>query len=251
MTDGLVVLSASAQPLLCPKVWRSGPPHLLLSRCEQLSGQIHCRIPIETAVRLPGRTADGLAQGLGLLLDQAERVSGCSPAPAAWPWNWKDSSRGHVVVTRTDDQYPKRLRDTLKHQARRSCLAQAISNSFQRGGIAVIGSRQHRRSRHGLRPGSRPQGRRRSPAGWSRAARAATDRLAMGAALDAGGIAFGVLADSLDRTVRQPDLRQLLLDGQLVFIDALPAYGGLLRRRGHGSQQTDLWRWRFRRRRQQ
>ena len=45
-----------------------------------------------------------------------------------------------------------------------------------------------------------------------------TDRLAMGAALDAGGIAFGVLADSLERTVRQPDLRQLLLDGQLVLL---------------------------------
>ncbi len=40
----------------------------------------------------------------------------------------------------------------------------------------------------------------------------------MGAALDAGGIAFGVLADSLERTVRQPDLRQLLLDGQLVLL---------------------------------
>ena len=45
-----------------------------------------------------------------------------------------------------------------------------------------------------------------------------TDRLAMGAALDAGGVAFGVLADSLERTVRQPDLRQLLLDGQLVLL---------------------------------
>jgi predicted Rossmann fold nucleotide-binding protein DprA/Smf involved in DNA uptake len=45
-----------------------------------------------------------------------------------------------------------------------------------------------------------------------------TDRLAMGAALDAGSVAVGVLADSLERTVRQPDLRQLLLDGQLVLL---------------------------------
>jgi predicted Rossmann fold nucleotide-binding protein DprA/Smf involved in DNA uptake len=45
-----------------------------------------------------------------------------------------------------------------------------------------------------------------------------TDRLAMGAALEAGGVAFGVLADSLERTVRQPDLRQLLMDGQLVLL---------------------------------
>ena len=40
----------------------------------------------------------------------------------------------------------------------------------------------------------------------------------MGGALEAGGIAFGVMADSLERTVRQPDLRQLLLDGQLVLL---------------------------------
>jgi predicted Rossmann fold nucleotide-binding protein DprA/Smf involved in DNA uptake len=40
----------------------------------------------------------------------------------------------------------------------------------------------------------------------------------MGAALDAGGIALGVLADSLERTVRQPDLRQLLLDSQLLLL---------------------------------
>src|SRR5260221_7142017 len=40
----------------------------------------------------------------------------------------------------------------------------------------------------------------------------------MEAAIEAGGIAFGVLADSLERTVRQPDLRQLLLDDQLVLL---------------------------------
>ena len=45
-----------------------------------------------------------------------------------------------------------------------------------------------------------------------------TDRLAMSAALEAGSTAVGVLADSLERTVRQPDLRQLLLDGQLVLL---------------------------------
>jgi hypothetical protein len=37
----------------------------------------------------------------------------------------------------------------------------------------------------------------------------------MGAALEAGSTAVGVLADSLERTVRQPDLRQLLLDAAI------------------------------------
>jgi predicted Rossmann fold nucleotide-binding protein DprA/Smf involved in DNA uptake len=40
----------------------------------------------------------------------------------------------------------------------------------------------------------------------------------MQAALDEGGVAFGVLADSLERTVQQPDLRQLLHDEQLILL---------------------------------
>jgi predicted Rossmann fold nucleotide-binding protein DprA/Smf involved in DNA uptake len=40
----------------------------------------------------------------------------------------------------------------------------------------------------------------------------------MEASIEAGGVVFGVLADSLERTVRQPDLRQLLLDARLVFV---------------------------------
>src|SRR5437016_11270974 len=40
----------------------------------------------------------------------------------------------------------------------------------------------------------------------------------MQGALEAGGIAWGVLADSLERTIRQPDVRQFLLEGQLVLL---------------------------------
>ncbi len=41
------------------------------------------------------------------------------------------------------------------------------------------------------------------------------DRLAMGAALDAGGTAVGVLADSLVRMTRDPDARRAVSDGRL------------------------------------
>jgi predicted Rossmann fold nucleotide-binding protein DprA/Smf involved in DNA uptake len=41
------------------------------------------------------------------------------------------------------------------------------------------------------------------------------DRLAMGAALDAGGTAVGVLADSLVRMTRDPDVRRAVSDGRL------------------------------------
>jgi predicted Rossmann fold nucleotide-binding protein DprA/Smf involved in DNA uptake len=45
-----------------------------------------------------------------------------------------------------------------------------------------------------------------------------TDRIAMQAALDAGGIAFGALADSLERTTRQADVREFVGDGKLVLL---------------------------------
>jgi predicted Rossmann fold nucleotide-binding protein DprA/Smf involved in DNA uptake len=41
------------------------------------------------------------------------------------------------------------------------------------------------------------------------------DRLAMQAALDAGGHAVGVLADSLTRTVRDAEIRRMIGDGRL------------------------------------
>jgi predicted Rossmann fold nucleotide-binding protein DprA/Smf involved in DNA uptake len=45
-----------------------------------------------------------------------------------------------------------------------------------------------------------------------------TDRIAMQAALEADGIAFGALADSLDRTARQADVREFVSDGKLVLL---------------------------------
>ena len=40
----------------------------------------------------------------------------------------------------------------------------------------------------------------------------------MQAALEAGGRAFGALADSLERTARQPDVREFVSDGKLVLL---------------------------------
>jgi DNA processing protein len=88
---------------------------------------------------------------------------------------------------------------------------------LSKGGVAVIGSRNIDEAGAAF---AREVGRRAAAARLpvvSGGARG-TDRLAMEGALEAGGVALGVLADSLERTVRQPDLRQLLLDSQLVLL---------------------------------
>ena len=126
-------------------------------------------------------------------------------------------SRGLWAVTRADDQYPAKLRDRLKHQAPTVLFGAGDVQLLRRGGIAVIGSRNIDEAGTAF---AQEVGRKAAAArvplvsGGARG----TDRLAMGAALEAGGIALGVLADSLERTVRQPDLRELLLDGQLVLL---------------------------------
>src|ERR1043166_5666351 len=45
-----------------------------------------------------------------------------------------------------------------------------------------------------------------------------TDRLAMEGALEAGGTAFGVLADSLERTIRQENVRRFIEEDRLVLL---------------------------------
>ena len=124
-------------------------------------------------------------------------------------------SRGLWAVSRADGLYPKKLRDTLKHQAPTVPPAQAFL--LGRGGVAVIGSRNIDEAGTAF---AEAVGRKIAAARLpviSGGARG-TDRLAMSAALEAGRLAVGVLADSLERTVRQPDLRQMLLDGQLALL---------------------------------
>ena len=87
---------------------------------------------------------------------------------------------------------------------------------LQTGGVAVVGSRNIDEAGTAF---AQEVGRKVAAASpvISGGARG-TDRIAMSASLEAGGRAVGVLADSLDRTVRQPDLRQLLLEGQLALL---------------------------------
>jgi DNA processing protein len=134
-------------------------------------------------------------------------------------------SRGIWAVTRADGQYPSKLRNTLKHQAPTVLFGAGSLSLLRRGGLAVVGSRNIDEAGTAF---AQELGRKAAAAKLpvvSGGARG-TDRLAMGAALDAGGIAWGALADSLERTIRQPDLRQLLLDEQLVLLTPyVPAAG--------------------------
>jgi predicted Rossmann fold nucleotide-binding protein DprA/Smf involved in DNA uptake len=109
------------------------------------------------------------------------------------------------------------LRDTLKHQAPTVIFGAGEVALLSGHNAAVVGSRDldpagaafaQEFARHAVGAGM---------AIVSGGARG-TDLIAMNAALDAGGQCVGVLADSLERTIRAPEMRQWLLDRRVTLL---------------------------------
>jgi predicted Rossmann fold nucleotide-binding protein DprA/Smf involved in DNA uptake len=215
--DGLVLLALCSGFALPDGAAADGTAPFTLSEWNKLARQIHGS-PLKQPAALQGRSAADLARELAILPDDAERVVRLLDRSGRLALELEGLfSRGLWVVTRADEQYPAKLRDTLKHQAPTVLFGAGNLPLLRRGGVAVIGSRNIDETGTAF---AQEVGRKAAAAKLpvvSGGARG-TDRLAMGATLDAGGTAFGVLADSLERTTRQPDLRQLLLDGQLVLL---------------------------------
>ena len=190
---------------------------LKLSEWNQLAKQIH-NSPLKQPAALQGRSAEDLAKDLVVPLDEAERLTQLLGRSGRLALDLEALfSRGMWAVTRVDEQYPARLRESLKHQAPAVLFGAGDPTLLRRGGVAVIGSRNiDEAGAEFAKEVGRRAARVKLPvvSGGARG----TDRLAMEGALEADGVALGVLADSLERTIRQPDLRQLLLDSQLLLL---------------------------------
>ena len=173
---------------------------------------------LKQPAELYGRSADELGTLLNIPSEDAERIVALIERSGRLALELEALfARGMWAVTRVDERYPDKLRNTLKQHAPTVLFGAGDWQIMGRGGIAVVGSRNIDETGTVF---ALEVGRKAADAkvvvisGGARG----TDRLGMGAGLESGGKAIGVLADSLDRTVRQPDLRQLLLDGQLALI---------------------------------
>lgn len=188
-----------------------------LSEWNELAKRIHGS-PFQRPAALIGRSPAEIAETLGLILAEGERIARLLERGTSVALELENLfSRGIWAVARIDPQYPAKLRNTLKHQSPPVLFGAGQIELLRRAGIAVVGSRDIDEAGTAF---ARQVGSRCAEAGIpvvSGGARG-TDRLAMEAAVEAGGMAFGVLADSLERTIRQPDLRQLLLDARLVLL---------------------------------
>jgi len=125
-------------------------------------------------------------------------------------------ARAIWVVSRADPQYPKRLKSRLREDAPAVLYGCGNISLLESGGLAVVGSRHVNDSLIDYTMEIGDLAARSGRAIVSGGARG-IDQAAMRGALEAGGHAVGILADSLERASMNRDNRNLLIDGQLVL----------------------------------
>src|SRR6266567_688679 len=215
--DGQAVL-ALCSALAVPDA--TGDDHaapLKLAEWNELSRQIQSSA-LKQPGALQGRTADELAGELALPSDHAERIVRLLDRSGRLALELENLfSRGIWAMTRVDEHYPRKLRDTLKHHAPRVLFGAGEIHLLRRAGVAVVGSRNIDEVGAAF---AREVGRKAAAAGLAVVSGGArgTDRLAMDGAIEANGAAIGALADSLEATIRKSDVRELLLDGCLLLL---------------------------------
>src|SRR5260370_2916013 len=194
-----------------------GADPLKLSEWNHLERQI-ANSSLSTPAALQGRVARELAKEVSIAADEAERIVRLLDRSSRLAMELDNLySRGMWALTRVDEQYPAKLRDTLKHQAPTVLFGAGEMSLLKRAGIAVIGSRNIDEAGAALAKefgGKAAAARLPVVSGGARG----TDRIAMDGGLQADGTAIGVLADSMISTVNKADVRELLLDGRLALL---------------------------------
>ncbi len=134
-------------------------------------------------------------------------------------------SRAIWVVSRADASYPRRLKTRLREDAPAVLYGCGDISLLETGGLAVVGSRDVNDT---LIAYTRNVGRLAAMAGKTIVSGGARgiDHAAMAGALDHGGHAVGVLADSLERAVMNRESRDPLINGQLALISSYDPSAG-------------------------
>jgi predicted Rossmann fold nucleotide-binding protein DprA/Smf involved in DNA uptake len=126
-------------------------------------------------------------------------------------------ARSIWVVSTSDEEYPARLKERLKELAPPLLYGCGDSSVLNAGGLAVVGSRNADPAVLESAVSLGELAARAHRAIISGGARG-IDQAAMSGALEAGGKAVGVLADSLERAALNRDHRNYLREGQLLLI---------------------------------
>lgn len=169
------------------------PADLLAPAPDELIGS--CSAVIE-----PNRLRKLLARGFQL-----------SQAVARW------QSRAIWVASRADRAYPSRFKQKLRGASPALLYGCGPATLLDRGGLGVVGSRN---VDDALLEYTQAVGRLAASAGHGVVSGGArgVDQAAMVSALDEGGHAVGVLADSLEKAALKEEYREALRDGRLALV---------------------------------
>jgi len=146
-------------------------------------------------------------------------------------------ARAIWVISRADTQYPRRLKVRLREDAPAILYGCGATGLLEGGGLAVAGSRH---VGDALIDYAVSIGRLAALAGKALVSGGAkgTDQAAMRGALEAGGQACGVLADSLEKAAMERAYRNGLLAGQLALISPYDPSAGF--NTAHAMQRNKL-----------
>jgi predicted Rossmann fold nucleotide-binding protein DprA/Smf involved in DNA uptake len=146
-------------------------------------------------------------------------------------------ARAIWVISRADAHYPRRMKNHLREEAPALLYGCGQIELLETGGLAVVGSRHVDEA---LIESTLAVGRLTARAGKTLVSGGAKgiDQAAMRGALEAGGNAIGVLADSLEKTALKREHRKLLMDGQLVLTSPYDPSAGF--NVGHAMQRNKL-----------
>ncbi|HZA81910.1 MAG TPA: DNA-processing protein DprA [Actinomycetes bacterium] len=185
-----------AAPLKSSEYWAlleavGDPAALLGLDAATIAGRFGTGTPLAERVA----TLLGAATGFALRLEEAEQ-------------------QGLRVVASVDDSYPHALLDRLGRLAPPLLYLVGDPTLLLADRLGIVGSREVGEEAAAV---TRQAAAAAAEAGLGVVSGAAkgVDRLAMAAALDAGGTAVGVLADSLVRMTRGPEVRRAVTDGRL------------------------------------
>jgi predicted Rossmann fold nucleotide-binding protein DprA/Smf involved in DNA uptake len=160
--------------------------------------ELHRELGLE--IGIAERLARLLARG-GQLAFELERLAG----------------RGIWVLTRADEVYPQRLKKLLGASAPPVLYGSGLQDILRMPALAIVGSRDANDDALSFARGLAHECACNRVAVISGGARG-VDLEAMGAAIEAGGVAVGVTVEPLERLVRRPALRLPLTAGTLTLV---------------------------------
>jgi predicted Rossmann fold nucleotide-binding protein DprA/Smf involved in DNA uptake len=217
-----MTLAADSQAMLmlCSRLSlsdQSAPKPLTLREWNSLAHRL-----LDSSVGTPGGllglSLDELQSELGLSEDESERLVRLLSRGGGLAVELERlESLGMWVLTRADVHYPQRLKRRLQHAAPPVLFGAGERELLGQPGLAVVGSRNVDDSGRACADFIGNACARDGLVLYSGGARG-VDAISTNAALEARGTAVGVLAHSLEQSIRSADVRPRLMSGDLALI---------------------------------